>query len=63
MNTIPVKLTPKLIAEADALIKAGWYSSRSELLRDAVRRILEEKKFVMLEEAIREDIEWGLHGK
>ena len=63
MDAIPAKLTPKLVAEVDLLVKEGWYASRSELLRDAVRKMVEEKRLFMLEESVREDIEWGLHGK
>lgn len=63
MITVPAKLTERLVAEADELISEGWYSSRSELLRDAVRRIVEEKRLEMLEQAVKEDIKWGLYEK
>jgi len=63
MESIPAKLTKRLIGEIDELVKAGWYSSRSELLRDAARKIVEQKKLLELEKAVEEDIEWGLHGK
>ena len=62
LQTIPAKLTSKLIAELDALIKEGWYANRSEAIRDAVRRMVEQKQLVRLEAAIEEDIQWGLHG-
>jgi len=63
LETIPTKLTSKLVAEIDALIKEGWYANRSEAIRDAVRNLVERKKLVRLEAALKEDIEWGLHGK
>ena len=62
LQTIPAKLTSKLIAELDALIKEGWYANRSEAIRDAVRNMVERKQLVRLEAAIEEDIQWGLHG-
>lgn len=63
METIPAKLTSKLVLEIDALIKEGWYANRSEAIRDAVRNLVERKKLVRLESAIEEDIEWGLYGE
>jgi len=62
LQTIPAKLTSKLVAELDALIKEGWYANRSEAIRDAVRSMVEQKQLVRLEAAIEEDIQWGLHG-
>lgn len=63
METIPARLTSKLVAEIDALIKEGWYANRSEAIRDAVRNLVERKKLVRLEAAVEEDIEWGLYGE
>ena len=63
LETIPAKLTSELVAEIDALIKEGWYANRSEAIRDAVRNLVERKKLVRLEAAVKEDIEWGLYGK
>ena len=62
METIPAKLTPRLIAEIDKLVEAGWYSSRSEALRDAARIIVQKHKLKELENAVKEDIEWALYG-
>ncbi len=62
LQTIPAKLTSKLVAELDALIKEGGYANRSEAIRDAVRSMVERKQLVRLEAAVEEDIQWGLHG-
>jgi len=62
LQTIPAKLTSKLVAELDALIKEGWYANRSEAIRDAVRTMVERKQLARLEAAVEEDIQWGLHG-
>jgi putative addiction module CopG family antidote len=62
LQTIPAKLTSKLVAELDALIKEGWYANRSEAIRDAVRNMVERKQLARLETAVEEDIQWGLHG-
>jgi Arc/MetJ-type ribon-helix-helix transcriptional regulator len=37
----------KLLQEIDRLVKAGLYQSRSEALRDAVRRLIESKTLLL----------------
>ncbi|MBI2208776.1 ribbon-helix-helix protein, CopG family [Candidatus Woesearchaeota archaeon] len=63
MDTVPAKLTKRLIEEADELIKEGWYANKSELIRDAVRELINKNKMQKLEKAIKEDVEWGLYGR
>ena len=63
METIPAKVTGRLVIEMDELMKDGWYANRSELIRDAIREMIGRVKIQMLEEAIKEDVEWGLHEK
>jgi putative addiction module CopG family antidote len=63
METVPAKLTKRLVEEADQLIEEGWYANKSELIRDAIRDLISKTKMQKLEKAIKEDIEWGLYGK
>ena len=63
METIPAKVTGRLVIEMDELIKDGWYANRSELIRDAIREMIGRVKIQMLEETIKEDVNWGLHEK
>ena len=63
MQTVPAKLTEKLVLEAEELIREGWYVNKSELIRDAVRDLINKLKLQKLEKAMKEDIEWGLYGK
>jgi len=63
MQTVPAKLTEKLVLEAEELIREGWYANKSELIRDAVRDLINKLKLQKLEKAMKEDIEWGLYGK
>lgn len=62
METVPAKLTHRIVTEMEELIKQGWYANRSELIRDAVRELVKKQKVAQLESAIQEDIQWGLHG-
>ena len=63
METVPAKLTKKLVMEAEKLIEEGWYANKSELIRDAVRDLIRKRKAERIEEAIKEDVTWGLYGK
>ena len=63
METVPAKLTRRIIIEMEELIKQGWYANKSELIRDAIRELVKKQKVVQLESAIKEDIQWGLYGK
>lgn len=60
MNTVPAKLTPKLEQEMQVLVKEGWYASKSEVIRDAVRGLVRKLKAERMAEAIKEDAKWGL---
>ncbi len=62
METVPAKVTEKLVMEMDELIKEGWYANRSELIREAIREMVKKNKLELLEAAIKEDVSWGLHG-
>ncbi len=63
MDTVPAKLTPRLVAEVDEMVREGWYANRSELIRDAVREAVRRARAQRLEAAIKRDVEWGLRGK
>jgi Arc/MetJ-type ribon-helix-helix transcriptional regulator len=60
--TIEAKLTPKLLEELEKFIQEGWYTDKSDAIRDAVRKLIGEKKFSKEEQNILKDVEWGLHG-
>jgi len=42
MIPIQIRVTKKLVAKIDELIESGVYSNRSEVIRDATRRLLIE---------------------
>lgn len=63
METVPAKLTKRIIGEMEELIKQGWYANKSELIRNAVRELVKKQKVTQLEAAIKEDVAWGLYGK
>lgn len=63
METVPAKITSKLLVSMDELVQEGWYANRSELVRDAIRELIRKTKAERLEASIKEDVIWGLHGK
>jgi metal-responsive CopG/Arc/MetJ family transcriptional regulator len=60
--TTEVQLTPKLLEELENIIKEGWYTDRSEAIRDAVRKLVMERRLSKEERNIVKDVKWGLHG-
>jgi len=63
MEVVPTKLTKKIEEEMDSIVKEGWYSNRSEFIRDAIRAMIRKIKAERMEAAIKEDVIWGLYGK
>ena len=56
-------LPAKLVAEMQALVDAGWFRDRDEILAEALRRCLESHHARLVERSAHEDLEWGLHGR
>jgi len=46
-ETISTKLTRQMVAKIDTLVKQGTYVSRSEVLREAVRRFIESEHGIL----------------
>ena len=63
MQTVPAKLTRRIVVEMEELINQGWYANKSELIRNAIRELIKKQKITQLESAIQEDVQWGLYGK
>ncbi len=63
MKTLPAKVTQRLINELDEIVEEGWYSSRSEAVRDAIRQLVRRYHIEKIERDMEEDIEWGLYGE
>ncbi len=44
MDLIQVRLPEGLITELDTLVEKGFYASKSDVIRDAIRRLVLEKQ-------------------
>jgi metal-responsive CopG/Arc/MetJ family transcriptional regulator len=63
MKTVQTKIPDKLYREAESLVREGWFRDEGELLSEALRRFLDTHRPELMEKFIRDDVEWGLHGK
>lgn len=61
-TVVQAKVPARLLAEAQTLVERGWFASVDQLMLDALRRFLESHPAEMMEDFVREDVEWGLHG-
>jgi len=59
---IQTEIPINLVAQAQKLLDAGWFRDIDDLFLDALRRFLESHRENLLEEFIRQDVEWGLTG-
>jgi len=61
-STIETELPSRLLGEARALVEAGWFRDMDELVADALRRFVETHRGELMEELVRDDVDWGLRG-
>jgi Arc/MetJ-type ribon-helix-helix transcriptional regulator len=64
MNPLPTtsmqtEVPTSLIAQAQRLIDAGWFSSMDDIMLSALRRFLDSHREDLMEDYIRQDVEWG----
>jgi Arc/MetJ-type ribon-helix-helix transcriptional regulator len=59
---LQTEVPPRLLAEMQWLVDAGWFRSLDEVILDALRRFLDSHREDLMQGLLREDVEWGLHG-
>jgi len=62
IQTVQTQLPSSLLAQTETLVKGGWFQSLDEVLASALRKFLDSHREDLLEEFIRDDVEWGLGG-
>jgi Arc/MetJ-type ribon-helix-helix transcriptional regulator len=62
-ETATIQLPPRLAEQVKQYVQAGWFPDLNTLVVEALRRYLETHRSELTERFIREDVEWGLHGK
>ena len=63
MKTIKVLLPEKLGKEVENYVKSGWFNDEAELLRTALQEFIRHNRLKLMEQFIKEDIEWALKVK
>ena len=59
MTTINISLPDKLKVQGQSLVDNGFYASFSDLVRDALRKVVVKNKYDLLAEETMRDIEEG----
>ena len=62
MKTIQAEVPEQLYAGAARLVAAGWFRDENDVVCEALRRFLESHRPELMEQFVREDVEWGLQG-
>src|SRR5687767_11097707 len=57
---ITVNLSPVDLGKIDLLVDQGMFSTRSDFLRNAVRRALDDKEAIIDAAAVRDAYSWGV---
>jgi hypothetical protein len=60
---VKTEIPDQLWQQAQNMIEQGWIINMDALIIEAMRRYLESHQQIINEQLIREDIDWGLHGK
>jgi Arc/MetJ-type ribon-helix-helix transcriptional regulator len=60
---IETEVPSQLLAEVQSLVDTGWFRSVDDVVLDALRRFLASHREELMEGLLREDVEWGLHGR
>lgn len=63
MKTISAELPEKLFVDMKTVINDGWFSNEDDLIIEAIRRFIDTHQANLTEKFVKEDVEWGLHGK
>jgi Arc/MetJ-type ribon-helix-helix transcriptional regulator len=59
MNTINISLPVKLKSRAETLVKAGYYASFSDMVRDSLRCLIEKNRYDYWIEEAKNDLKKG----
>ena len=62
-KTIQMTLPPRLYERVRVLVTEGWFTDDNDLVIEALRRFLHAHRPELMEQFVREDVEWGLHGE
>jgi Arc/MetJ-type ribon-helix-helix transcriptional regulator len=62
-TAMTIHLPPRLLEQIETYIQEGWFSDVDTLIVEALRRYLETHPLELKEHFLRQDVDWGLHGR
>ena len=62
MKFVQTEIPDGLYRKAQDLIEDGWFRDEQDLFLEAIRRYLDAQRPELMEQFVREDVEWGLRG-
>ncbi len=60
---IKTKIPDQLWQQAQSMVEQGRINNMDSLITESIRRYIESHQQTTNEDFIREDVDWGLHGK
>ena len=63
MKKVEVSLPKKLGMEVENYVESGWFTDEAELLRTALQEFIRHNRIELMEQFMKEDIEWALDVK
>ncbi|MBM4137705.1 MAG: hypothetical protein FJ241_12885 [Nitrospira sp.] len=63
IKTVKVSLPEKLGLEVENYVKSGWFTDEAEVLRVALQEFIRHNRLKLIEQFMKEDIEWALKVK
>ncbi|HSS52070.1 MAG TPA: CopG family transcriptional regulator [Thermoanaerobaculia bacterium] len=60
--TVAAEIPIRLFGEMRSLVDSGWFRDLDELILEALRRYVDSHRAELMEDFVREDVEWGLRG-
>ncbi|HEY1859936.1 MAG TPA: hypothetical protein VGG61_06260 [Gemmataceae bacterium] len=62
MKHLKFDIPNHLYRQMETLIKQGWFRDQEEILNLALRKFLNSNRPKLLQQFLREDVEWGQSG-
>lgn len=60
MKTLNLEVPERLAEAVEGLVKDGWFTNESELVRQALTEFVHRHRFQLQEQFQQEDIRWAL---
>ena len=59
---VTMRIPGMLLRQANKLVDDGWAPNIDTLMSDALQRYVDSHRIELLEQFVRDDVEWGLRG-